>query len=290
MDRDEAIKLLKGGPNGVREWNQWRERNKEISDLSEADLRGADLRGADLHGAHLLGANLSEAICHSTSFGIVDLSEVKGLELIAHHGPSIVGVDTLVRSRGRIPEVFLRGCGVPDAFIEYLPSLIGSMQSIQFYSCFISYSTQNQDFAERLHGKMRDKGLRVWYAPEDVQGGKKLHEQIDEAIRVYDKLLLVLSSESMNSEWVSTEIRKARKEETKERKRKLFPIRLVDFKAVEDWECFDADSKKDFGVEIREYLIPDFSNWKDHDAFEANFALLLKYLRAPESTDASAAT
>ena len=56
---------------------------------------------------------------------------------------------------------------------------------------------------------MRDMGLRVWFAPEDVQGGKKLHEQIDEAIRAYDKLLLVLSPESMNSEWVRTEIREA---------------------------------------------------------------------------------
>ena len=128
--------------------------------------------------------------------------------------------------------------------------------------------------------------MRVWFAPEDVQGGKKLHEQIDEAIRVYDKLLLVLSAESMNSEWVRTEIRKARKAEIKEGKRKLFPIRLVDFKTIREWECFDADSGKDLGVEIREYFIPDFSNWKDHDSFEAAFARLLKDLKAEESTGA----
>ena len=127
---------------------------------------------------------------------------------------------------------------------------------------------------------------RVWFAPEDVQGGKKLHEQIDEAIRLYDKLLLVLSPESMNSEWVKTEIRKARKAEIKEKRRKLFPIRLVDFDTIRDWECFDADSGKDLGVEIREYFIPDFSNWKDHDAFESSFARLLKDLKAVESTGA----
>ena len=157
------------------------------------------------------------------------------------------------------------------------------MEPIQFYSCFISYSTKNQDFAERLHSKMRDMGLRVWFAPEDVQGGKKLHEQIDEAIRVYDKLLLVLSPESMNSEWVRTEIRKARKAEIKEGKRKLFPIRLVDFNKIREWEFFDADSGKDLGVEIREFFIPDFSNWKGHDSFEAAFARLLKDLKAEES-------
>jgi hypothetical protein len=32
--------------------------------------------------------------------------------------------------------------------------------------------------------------------------------------------------------------------------------------------------------EIREYFIPDFSYWKDHDAFEAAFARLLKDLKA----------
>jgi hypothetical protein len=194
---------------------------------------------------------------------------VKGLESIQHEGPSTVGVDTLILSRRRIPEAFLRGCGVPEALIAYLPSLISGMEPIQFDSCFISYSTRDQDFAERLHSRLRDRGLRVWFAPEDVQGGKKLHEQIDEAIRYHDRLLLVLSPESMASESVRTEIRNARKAEIREGRRKLFPIRLVDFEAIRDWECFDADSGKDPGVEIREYFIPDFSDWKDHDAFEA---------------------
>ena len=51
---------------------------------------------------------------------------------------------------------------------------------------------------------------------------------------------------------------------------------------LRDWECFDADSGKDLAVELREYFIPDFSNWKDHDPFEAAFARLLKDLRAEE--------
>ena len=41
---------------------------------------------------------------------------------------------------------------------------------------------------------------------------------------------------------------------------------------IRDWTCFDADSGKDLAVEVREYHIPDFSNWKNHDAFEAAFA------------------
>jgi hypothetical protein len=33
-------------------------------------------------------------------------------------------------------------------------------------------------------------------------------------------------------------------------------------KLVKAWECFDAESRKDLGVELREYYIPDFSKLK----------------------------
>jgi TIR domain-containing protein/pentapeptide repeat protein len=352
MDRNEALRLLKGG--GVAEWNRRRKAGEEIPPLREADLRGAnliraDLRGAnlgkadlgraalvgadlreaalvgahlvraylgradlreanlggarlvraDLDGAHLggadldgadlreaslVGADLDRARCRSTNFADVDLSEIKGLESIQHDGPSTVGIDTLFRSQGKIPEAFLRGCGVPEVLITHLPSLIGAMSPIQFSSYFLSYSTKDEAFAQRLHSRLCDEGLRVWFAPEDVPGGKKLHEPSDEAIRVSDKLLLVLSPTSLNSAWVKTEIRQARKLEIQEGQRKLFPIWLVDFETLRDWECFDADSGQDLGEEIRESFIPDFLRWTEHDAFEEGFARLLRDLKAEDST------
>src|SRR5208282_3988984 len=248
--------------------------------LGEADLRSAGLRGADLYGALLNGAYLGEAnlsnanlvganligadltrarICF-TAFGDNDLSDVRGLETVHHDGPSTIGIDTIYRSQGKIPLAFLRGAGVPDNFIEYMGSLTG--KALEFYSCFISYSTKDQEFADRLYADLQNKGVRCWFAPHDIQAGKKIHEQIEEAIRRYERLLLILSPNSMNSEWVKTEIRKARKRERTEKKRVLFPVRLVSFEAIRDWELFDADEGKDLAVEIREYFIPDFSDWK----------------------------
>ena len=100
--------------------------------------------------------------------------------------------------------------------------------------------------------------------------------------------LLVLSSESMNSEWVKTEIRKARKAEIKEKGRKLFPIRLVDFETIEGLGAASTPiAVKDLGDrDCAKFFIPDFSNWKDHDAFESAFARLLRDLKAEESTGA----
>lgn len=257
--------------------------------LAGTDLTGANLTGASFTKADCCGAiftrsilntsNLTDAYIGSTIFSNVDLSETIGLDTVDHFGPSTIGVDTLYLSRGKIPEAFLRGCGVPDTFIEYLPSLLGAEEVIKYSSCFISYSHQDEDFARRLHSRLRDNHLRVWYAPEDMQGGKKLHEQIFEAIHVYDKFLIVLSERSINSAWVLTEIRRARKAERATGRRKLFPIRLVDFAALQAWECFDAETGNDLAVEVREYFIPDFSHWQDHDAFEAAFARLLRDLQ-----------
>ena len=92
----------------------------------------------------------------------------------------------------------------------------------------------------------------------------------------------MLSQASLQSEWVMTELRKVRKAERQSGQRKLFPVRLVDMETLRDWECFDADSGKALAVELREYFIPDFSHWKEHDPFETAFARLLKDLRAEE--------
>ena len=79
-----------------------------------------------------------------------------------------------------------------------------------------------------------------------------------------------------------TEIREARRIEREGKQRKLFPIRLVDYDVLRTWKYFDSDAGKDLGVEVREYYIPDFSNWKNHDAFEKEFAKLIRDLRAAE--------
>ena len=81
---------------------------------------GANLSRADLSGAEFSGASVAR-----TAFADVDLSVAKGLETVVHRGPSTIGIDTIYKSRGKIPEVFLRGCGVPDEFIAYIGSMVG---------------------------------------------------------------------------------------------------------------------------------------------------------------------
>jgi len=161
-----------------------------------------------------------------------------------------------------------------------MQSLIGP--ALEFYSCFISYSTKDQEFANRLYANLQNQRVRCWFAPHDIQGGKKVDEQIEQAIRIYDRLLLILSEASMNSEWVKTEIANARQREIREKRQMLFPISLVPYGQIKEWKAFDAETGKDSAREIREYFIPDFSNWQDHDSYQEALNRLLKDLKAPE--------
>jgi hypothetical protein len=205
-------------------------------------------------------------------FSNLDLSETKGLESIQHRTPSTLGTDTLIRSRGKIPEAFLKGCGLPDAWIDYLPSLLGSMLPIQFHSCFISYSSKDQAFAERLHAGLQAKGVRCWFAPHHLPIGAKIRPAIDETVRVYDKLLLVLSEHSIASQWVEQEVETALRREREQGEIVLFPVRLDDavFSQKGGWAALVANTR----------YIGDFTGWEEPSRYTKGFARLLRDLKA----------
>jgi len=249
------------------------------ADLSEANvgmanLRGSDLCGvilpeADLRDADLDNSDFTDAVIGFTVFGGNDLSTVKGLETVRHIGPSTIGIDTIYKSRGNIPEAFLLGAGVPEDFITYMKSHVG--KAIDFYSCFISYSTKDDDFAQRLHADLQQKGVRCWFAPEDLKIGDKFRTRIDESIRIYDKLMVVLTENSIRSPWVEEEVEAALEKEHRQNKLVLFPIRLDD--AVMDTDQAWAASLR------RTRHIGDFRAWKDHDQYQKSFERLLRDLK-----------
>lgn len=270
--------------------------NLRGSNLSGTNLQGANLNWTRLINTDLTGADLSHAFlsmaafdgvkCACTNFfevkmmyatiNDVDLSEATNLKSVIHYGGSSVGLDTIYKSRGNIPEKFLRGCGVPEEFIVQIPALIAAMQPIQFYSCFISYSSKDDEFAKRLYADLQNEGVRCWFAPEDLKIGERFRVRIDESIRLYDKLLLVLSENSVSSEWVSDEVEAAlEKEEGQKGKVVLFPLRLDD--AVMEinvgWPAKVRRSRH----------IGDFRDWKNHDSYQKAFERLMRDLKAEAS-------
>ena len=54
----------------------------------------------------------------------------------------------------------------------------------------------------------------------------------------------------------------------------LFPVRVVDYETLKQWECFDADIGKDSAREIREYYVSNSWNWKDREFYKVEFEKL----------------
>jgi hypothetical protein len=122
--------------------------------------------------------------------------------MIAINIEASFGADTLGSSDTEIEIVNLYkpNLAVGDfTTILYRVSELRAGVPVRYSSCFISYSTKDQDFAERLYNDLQATGVRCWFAPQDIHGGRELHEQLDEAIRLHDRLLLILSEHSMNS-------------------------------------------------------------------------------------------
>ena len=239
--------------------------------LTRAILIGANLIGAILTRADLTRADVSEAALYETVFGETNLTAVRGLETCHHDGPSTIDHRTLARS-GPLPLVFLRGCGLPDTLIDYLPSLLN--QPFQFYSCFISYASKDHAFAERLHADLQNKGVRCWFAPEDMKIGDRLRPRIDETIRVYDKLLLVLSKTSVASQWVEQEVETALAREREQGTTILFPVRIDNTVMTLEtgWPALIRNTRN----------IGDFRRWKTHGVYQKAFDRLLRDLTAAE--------
>jgi len=237
-----------------------------FSVLDRANFKSARLRLATFQHCSLLDCDMSQAQLGLTVFAGVNFQDARGLETCCHIGPSSVDWGTL-SSSNRLSDAFLQGVGLSDSLIDYAHSL--TQHAIQHYSSFISYSTSDQEFSIRLHSDLQNKGIRCWFAAHDMRIGDKILDTIDSAIRLRDRVLLILSEHSIESDWVEDEVTKAFEEERKRGQIVLFPIRLDD--AV-------MDTNEAWAAKLRARHIGDFRRWKEHDEYQKSFARVLRDL------------
>jgi hypothetical protein len=303
MANPEHVEIVRQGKDAIERWQSVNPKAPlDLSgadvfgaNLAEANLTEANLRGVNLFGADLCGADLSRAALCQTTFldtalnqtqfwqatllrsalADCDLSGALGLESANHLGPSSIGLDTIVKSGGNIPEVFLRGCGGPESIITFVRSLVA--QPIQFYTCFISYAHLDQAFADRLYADLQAKGVRCWYYPESATMGRRVWEDIDRSIKVYDKLVVICSEVSLNRPAVIREIVKSLEKEDAGGNSKLtdpyvlFPIRIDNY-VFDGWE---HHRKSD----VTGRNIGDFLGWdSDNDKYLNSLNRLLHAL------------
>ena len=261
-----------------------RNANLAYADLAFADFRNANIANANLCGAYLhftnfsnstlVKADFTKANVYESIFANADLRKAKSLETCRHSGPSTVDHRTLEKS-GILPPAFLRGCGLPDSLIDYLPALLN--EPISYYSCFISYSHSNKAFARRLHDQLQGRGIRCWLDEHQVLPGDKVHDLIDRGIRYWDKVLLCASKDSLSSWWVGSEINKAFKKEQvlgKQKGKKVLSLIPLDLDGyLFDWEDGLAD-------EVRSRYAPSFIGWEaSNNIFEKSLESVVKAMQ-----------
>ena len=146
--------------------------------------------------------------------------------------------------------------------------------NIHYHSCFISYSSADQVFADLLFKDLRTRGVRCWFAPEDLKIGTKIRPTLHNAIANHDKLLLVLSSNSVGSDWVQDEVERALNIEREEGREMLFPICI---------EPKIMSGRSGWPLTIRQSrYIGDFSGWREPRSYQHALERLFRDLRTEQ--------
>jgi len=173
------------------------------------------------------------------------------------------------RSKGQIPMQFLQGCGCPNQFIEFVAAQ--AKTPIKYYSCFISYNTKDSVFCERLYSDLQKSNIRTWYFPHSAKWGEPVWSEISSTIKIYDRIIVICSRNSLISGPVLREIERALDREDKEKRNILFPIRIDDF-VFEEWQ---HPRKRDLLTKV----VGDFVGWNESEVkYEECFRRLLAAL------------
>jgi hypothetical protein len=125
---------------------------------------------------------------------------------------------------------------------------------------FLCHSSKDKPFVRTLASRLRTYGVRVWLDEAEIRLGDSLTGRIGSALDECDYVAVVLSSDSVNSEWVQRELQVALHREFEERKVVVLPLVL---------------QKVRMPSFLRDKLYADFT---EDDDFEGSFRQVLKVL------------
>lgn len=93
---------------------------------------------------------------------------------------------------------------------------------------FLSHSSRDRDFVQRLAADLAGRGLPVWLDTWELSPGDTLDERIAAGLDASACVVLVVSRHTAGSTWVAREVESALAREGRERRRLVFPIRIDD--------------------------------------------------------------
>lgn len=236
--------------------------------LARATLIGADLSGATLHGV-----DIREATLGWTLLGLLDLSQIVGLDQVNHLGPSTLGLDTALRSHDKLSREFLQGCGITEGVIQNWETLFG--HPMENLSCFVRYAADDSSFAQNMFKRGQEKGVRCWLDGMPEEKSDRRNRDSPTTYETDQKTVLCLSKASLTSWWIDDELERvlAREEQLKEASGKdvrlLYPVNLDGFMFSGDW-----NHKREKQIAK---LATDFVGWRrNKDKFDEQQSKLIQ--------------
>ena len=165
-----------------------------------------------------------------------------------------------------------------------------SLTDVPMHKCFISYNRNDKRFATHLYNQLRKQGVLVWYAEDKMVAGEKIDEQINRGIKSHDKVILVLSKNSIVSDWVEYEIQYSQRVAIENDMEVLIPVLLVahDSGEFQSWSVINTENPdEDIADLIRSRLLPDFTNWESEASFKKSFDQLMRAIHRETWQDLS---
>lgn len=93
---------------------------------------------------------------------------------------------------------------------------------------FLSHSSQDREFVEKLAIRLSRAGVDVWYDKWEIRVGDSVAEKIENGISVSDSFVAVLSEHSVKSPWVRKELDAAIAEEIGRKGAYILPVLAED--------------------------------------------------------------
>jgi TIR domain/Restriction endonuclease len=93
---------------------------------------------------------------------------------------------------------------------------------------FLSYASEDKDVARTVADGLRSSGLEVWFEQWELASGDSISERIGEAVASSDVIVVLLSPDSLASNWVAHELNTALLREVGDRAISVIPVLVED--------------------------------------------------------------
>jgi hypothetical protein len=248
------------------------------TNLQDANLTGSALFGTLFLEAEVSGVDFTDTMMCQTVLASIDFSKAGGFHSVIHRGPSHISVDTLMTSRAVLPDVFLRGLGIPENFIQSLQALPTSMKNLPW--AYVIHSQWERNIAMRLHTDLQHFGMRCWLFEYSVDSQGNWLQSVDDTYVLKtmlqdDRFILLCTKRVLESPWLRPFLLTVQQREAKVGHTLLVLCQM-------DNALVEMDTPEVVALRST-YPVVDFTQWQKKEAYEESILQLLIVLQAQSS-------